>query len=161
MKILKLLGPIRNLQSDPKSSRVKAVPELFIPFPSPSRPDRVGAPSAKPMGSIDPPKAEQNGTAAAADPDRKPAAGDAMPPPPPAVKHSNGTAAEPDAATKRRRMSVLPLEVGTRVMCRWRDGKYHPVKVIERRKLSFGDYNDYEYYVHYTECENSRSPLRF
>ncbi|KAL5724336.1 histone acetyltransferase [Ranunculus cassubicifolius] len=50
-----------------------------------------------------------------------------------------------------RRGGVLPLEVGTRVMCRWRDGKYHPVKVIERRRMHCGGPNDYEYYVHYTE----------
>lgn len=55
-------------------------------------------------------------------------------------------------ASKKRRMGVLPLEVGTRVMCQWRDGKYHPVKVIERRKNYNGGHNDYEYYVHYTEC---------
>jgi histone acetyltransferase MYST1 len=36
-------------------------------------------------------------------------------------------------------------------MCQWRDGKYHPVKVIERRKNYNGGHNDYEYYVHYTE----------
>ncbi|CAD5335835.1 unnamed protein product [Arabidopsis thaliana] len=54
-------------------------------------------------------------------------------------------------ASKKRRMGVLPLEVGTRVMCQWRDGKYHPVKVIERRKNYNGGHNDYEYYVHYTE----------
>ncbi|CAL1412625.1 unnamed protein product [Linum trigynum] len=52
---------------------------------------------------------------------------------------------------KERRGSSLPLEVGTRVMCRWRDGKYHPVKVIERRKVSYSGVSDYEYYVHYTE----------
>ena len=45
----------------------------------------------------------------------------------------------------------LPLEVGTRMRCRWRDGKLHPVKVIERRKVSSSD-EEYEYYVHYTEC---------
>ncbi|XP_076882354.1 histone acetyltransferase of the MYST family 1 [Bidens hawaiensis] len=49
----------------------------------------------------------------------------------------------------------VPLEVGTRVLCRWRDGKHHPVKVIERRRLiqSSHDHEDdhYEYYVHYTE----------
>ncbi|GJN33168.1 hypothetical protein PR202_gb21735 [Eleusine coracana subsp. coracana] len=46
----------------------------------------------------------------------------------------------------------LPLEVGTRVMCRWRDQKLHPVKVIERRKgASSSSPADYEYYVHYTE----------
>ncbi|CAN1147083.1 Histone acetyltransferase of the MYST family 1, partial [Linum perenne] len=62
----------------------------------------------------------------------------------------NAAPTEADASRKRR-SSFLPLEVGTRVMCRWRDGKYHPVKVIERRKVSFSDPNDYEYYVHYTE----------
>lgn len=66
--------------------------------------------------------------------------------------HSNGAQPEIDASRKRK-MAVLPLDVGTRVNCRWRDGKYHPVKVIERRKLSCDGANDYEYYVHYTECE--------
>ncbi|KAJ1699574.1 hypothetical protein LUZ63_008086 [Rhynchospora breviuscula] len=47
--------------------------------------------------------------------------------------------------------SALPLEVGTKVMCRWRDQKMHPVKVIERRKVPHGGAGDYEYYVHYTE----------
>lgn len=56
-------------------------------------------------------------------------------------------------ASKKRKASVLPLEVGTRVLCRWRDGKYHPVKVIERRKVQSSGLNDYEYYVHYTECK--------
>ncbi|KAL8167029.1 hypothetical protein V2J09_008528 [Rumex salicifolius] len=51
----------------------------------------------------------------------------------------------------RKRKSVLPLEVGCCVLCRWRDGKYHTVKVIERRKLPLGGPDDYEYYVHYTE----------
>nr|XP_016503381.1 PREDICTED: histone acetyltransferase of the MYST family 1-like [Nicotiana tabacum] len=50
-----------------------------------------------------------------------------------------------------RGKEVVSCRVGTRVMCRWRDGKYHPVKVIERRKLPCGGANDYEYYVHYTE----------
>ena len=75
----------------------------------------------------------------------------------------NQTSNEPDGATpekpkeleptKKRMSSMLPLEVGTRVMCRWRDGKYHPVKVIERRKLQATGFSDYEYYVHYTECK--------
>lgn len=53
--------------------------------------------------------------------------------------------------------SHLPLEVGTRVMCRWRDQKLHPVKVIERRKSSTSSSPaDYEYYVHYTECKRPR-----
>ncbi|KAJ8479369.1 hypothetical protein OPV22_023096 [Ensete ventricosum] len=42
---------------------------------------------------------------------------------------------------------ALPLEVGSRVMCQWRDQKPHPGTVIERRKIP----NDYEYYVHYAE----------
>ncbi|XP_057838519.2 histone acetyltransferase of the MYST family 1 isoform X2 [Cryptomeria japonica] len=53
--------------------------------------------------------------------------------------------------SKRRRVCPLPLEVGTRAQCRWRDSKLHPVKVIERRRIPFGGPNDYEYYVHYTE----------
>lgn len=59
-------------------------------------------------------------------------------------------------AMKKRKAFFLPLEVGTRVMCRWRDGKFHPVKVIERRKMHTGGTNDYEYYVHYTECKISQ-----
>eukprot|EP00250_Pteridium_aquilinum_P001870 c12077_g1_i1 orf=135-476(+) len=51
---------------------------------------------------------------------------------------------------KRRKFTALPLEVGARVLCRWRDEKYHPVRVIERRKLPTGP-DDYQYYVHYTE----------
>ena len=64
-------------------------------------------------------------------------------------------------AMKKRRASMLPLEVGTRVMCRWRDSKYHPVKVIERRKMHSAGPNDYEYYVHYTECMISLPPFFF
>jgi len=52
---------------------------------------------------------------------------------------------------RKRKLGFLPLEVGTRVLCKWRDGKFHPVKIIERRKLPNGTTNDYEYYVHYTE----------
>ncbi|OMO84879.1 hypothetical protein COLO4_21821 [Corchorus olitorius] len=100
------------------------------------------------MGSIDTPTITENGStqshaaAPAADGDQKPHAS------------ANGAPVEmpPESeATKRRRASMLPLEVGTRVMCRWRDAKYHPVKVIERRKVPYGGANDYEYYVHYTE----------
>lgn len=84
------------------------------------------------MGSIDPPKTTGDATPSAAD-------------------HIAGTPTENDNYRKRR-SSILPLEVGTRVTCRWRDSKYHPVKVIERRRLHYGGPNDYEYYVHYTEC---------
>lgn len=65
---------------------------------------------------------------------------------------AKGTLSENDAFRKRK-TAILPLEVGSRVNCRWRDGKHHPVKVIERRKLFYDGANDYEYYVHYTECE--------
>ncbi|KAL9272977.1 Histone acetyltransferase of the MYST family 1-like protein [Drosera capensis] len=70
---------------------------------------------------------------------------------------TNGDATE-NESSKRRKMTpttttnmMLPLEVGTRVHCRWRDGKFHPVKVIERRKMMCDDANEYEYYVHYIE----------
>lgn len=86
------------------------------------------------MGSIEDPS-EENGSA-----DQKPATG-------------AGDGAEKEAL-KRRKASMLPLEVGTRVMCRWRDGKYHPVKVIERRKVFAAGSGEYEYYVHYTECKD-------
>jgi len=74
----------------------------------------------------------------------------------PVANNSVGTPMENDSS-KRRKSGVLPLEVGTRVMFRWRDRKYHPVKVIERRKMSSSEPNDYEYYVHYTECMISLS----
>ena len=44
------------------------------------------------------------------------------------------------------------LEVGSRVMCRWRDGQMHPAKVIERRRSSERQ-GEMEYYMHYLECE--------
>ncbi|KAG5049124.1 hypothetical protein JHK85_010227 [Glycine max] len=90
------------------------------------------------MGSLEAPTAAENGSAPAAGNGKSPSVNGAE------------AALEPDAS-KRRRSSVLPLEVGTRVMCRWRDNKYHPVKVIERRKVPNVIPNDYEYYVHYTE----------
>ncbi|KAF8404521.1 hypothetical protein HHK36_009406 [Tetracentron sinense] len=54
---------------------------------------------------------------------------------------------------RKRKADVLPFKVGMRVSCRWRDGKFHPVKIIERRKVHDGGPNDYEYYVHYTEFD--------
>jgi histone acetyltransferase MYST1 len=78
----------------------------------------------------------------------------------------NGAGAAPNGGGTERRLrssaasapaswaAHLPLEVGTRVMCRWRDQKLHPVKVIERRRGSSSSAPaDYEYYVHYTECK--------
>lgn len=106
------------------------------------------------MGSIETPTNPENGSATlspavtAADLHQKPhSAVNGTPP-----QAAEMTQMESDSL-KKRRSSVLPLEVGTRVMCRWRDGKYHQVKVIERRKMQCGGPNDYEYYVHYTECE--------
>ncbi|KAE8661315.1 putative MYST-like histone acetyltransferase 1 [Hibiscus syriacus] len=95
------------------------------------------------MGSIDTPTITENGSTqshAAVEPvgdDQKPMT-------------SSNEAPAPEAM-KKRRSSILPLEMGTRVMYRWRDDKYHPVKVIEHRKMHFYEPNDYEYYVHYTE----------
>lgn len=66
------------------------------------------------------------------------------------VKLENPSSPDHDMV-KKRKLGFLPLEVGTRVLCKWRDGKFHPVKIIERRKLPSGTTNDYEYYVHYTE----------
>lgn len=98
------------------------------------------------MGSIDAPTFTQNGSDATV-------AADGPPPPvPDSVIMTMEKTLEADSSRKRR-FGMLPLEVGTRVMCRWRDGKYHPVKVIERRKMHIGGVNDYEYYVHYTECK--------
>lgn len=97
------------------------------------------------MGSLEAPTAAENGSAPAAGNGKSPSVNGAE------------AALEPDAS-KRRRSSVLPLEVGTRVMCRWRDNKYHPVKVIERRKVPNAIPNDYEYYVHYTECKTLLRP---
>ncbi|XP_034226169.1 histone acetyltransferase of the MYST family 2-like isoform X2 [Prunus dulcis] len=102
------------------------------------------------MGSIGTPPSAENGSAnpnpatAACDGDRKPQSVDGY------HASSNERTLESDVS-KKRKSSILPLEVGTRVMCRWRDSKYHPVKVIERRRTHCGGPNDYEYYVHYTE----------
>lgn len=105
------------------------------------------------MGSLESPTtADKNGSAASCNGgDQKPAVSAN------GGKHSQTetmtVVAQDSDASKKRRSSMLPLEVGTRVMCRWRDGKYHPVKVIERRRMPYGGPNDYEYYVHYTECK--------
>nr|XP_010916975.1 putative MYST-like histone acetyltransferase 1 isoform X2 [Elaeis guineensis] len=95
------------------------------------------------MGSIEGAKAE-NGVAAPAcnGGDQRNGGGGA------AVRDSE---AEAGRKGKAGAGVALPLEVGTRVMCRWRDQKLHPVKVIERRKIPNAGPNDYEYYVHYTE----------
>ncbi len=58
------------------------------------------------------------------------------------------------------RNGTAPLDVTARVSCRWRDGEFYPVRVIERRKRDpergggplKGDATDFEYYVHYEQC---------
>ena len=95
------------------------------------------------MGSIDAPTFTQNGSDVTVDADGPP------PPAPDSAIMPMEKTLDTDFSRKRR-FGMLPQEVGTRVMCRWRDGKYHPVKIIERRK-NHGVANDYEYYVHYTE----------
>lgn len=106
---------------------------------------------------------ETNGTASSPSSKHNPPAtngGDAT------LSHSHPPPLAPDQAisesdpSKKRKMGMLPLEVGTRVMCRWRDGKHHPVKVIERRRIHNGGHNDYEYYVHYTECMSFLTPYQ-
>lgn len=66
-------------------------------------------------------------------------------------------AAHPNAAPSGRipvpRSAVrLPLEVATHLECRWRDDKYYPARIIERRKADSGVEDEYEYYVHYRKC---------
>lgn len=103
------------------------------------------------MGSLDTPTIAENGTTRSHVASAAANGGDQMP-----LASENRAPADMTPvsdATRKRRSSVLPLEVGTRVLCRWRDDKYHPVKVIERRKVHFGGPTDYEYYVHYTECK--------
>ncbi|KAJ4850517.1 nucleoside triphosphate pyrophosphohydrolase ham1 [Turnera subulata] len=106
------------------------------------------------MGSIGTPPNPENGSASTSPPPASNCDGDERKPQqatigmPPNAETTPPTETE---ASKKRKASILPLEVGTRVMCRWRDCKYHPVKVIERRRMHFGGPNDYEYYVHYTE----------
>eukprot|EP00983_Pelagomonas_calceolata_P050092 1141803-Pelagomonas_calceolata.AAC.5 len=56
---------------------------------------------------------------------------------------------------------TLPLEIGSRVHCKWRNQDYYRSKVIERRvkpdiELPEGAQpkpEDYEYYMHYFGCE--------
>ena len=61
------------------------------------------------------------------------------------------------------RSGAAPLEVSTRVMCRWRDGDFQAARVVERRKVEVaarpqkagaaaGPSGEWEYYVHYENC---------
>lgn len=57
-----------------------------------------------------------------------------------------------EAAARAMYDVKLPLDVGTRVECKWEanDNQYHTVKIIERRQTpGSSDESDYEYYVHY------------
>ena len=47
----------------------------------------------------------------------------------------------------------IPLDIGARVQCKWRDGQMYPVRVIERRAGPKGKeaQEEYEYYVHYEQ----------
>ena len=64
---------------------------------------------------------------------------------------------------QHRSGGTAELHPGYKVMCRWRDGKYRKVKIIERRlKDTLGpqpttstaeiDEDQLQYYVHYLEC---------
>lgn len=78
--------------------------------------------------------------------------------------HGEGGAPEGDAAglppnaapsgriPVPRHLVRLPLEVATHLECKWRDGKFYPARIIERRKVD-GSADEYEYYVHYRKCE--------
>ncbi|XP_010245867.1 PREDICTED: histone acetyltransferase of the MYST family 1-like isoform X2 [Nelumbo nucifera] len=100
------------------------------------------------MGSAEAPTTAENGSTTNCNGNQQQLEDGKGPPPQDGVP--SGNPPENDAP-RRRKAGVLPLEVGTRVMCCWRDGKFHPVKVIERRKMPCGDPSEYEYYVHYTE----------
>ena len=69
----------------------------------------------------------------------------------------NALASSPTQASQVK----LPLEVGTRVECKWlaNDNQYHAVKVIERRLLPGSTVH--EYYVHYMGCESASMARAF
>ena len=69
----------------------------------------------------------------------------------------NALASSPTQASQVK----LPLEVGTRVECKWlaNDNQYHAVKVIERRLLPGSTVH--EYYVHYMGCESASTARAF
>lgn len=57
--------------------------------------------------------------------------------------------------------AVQQLKVGDMVMCRWRDGNLRPAKILHiRQDPAAGDGEEYEYYVHYSECESILLRLR-
>ena len=49
----------------------------------------------------------------------------------------------------------LPLDVGTRVECKWltHNHQYHMVRIIERRPVAGATSpTEFDYYVHYVGC---------
>ena len=58
---------------------------------------------------------------------------------------------------------VFPLELNTRVRCRWKDGEFYRCKVLERRTLpefsgpavEANPAAAWEYYVHFSGSESS------
>lgn len=48
----------------------------------------------------------------------------------------------------------LPLEVGMKAKCKWRDGVYRLARVVDRREAQDSkDPAKWKYYVHYYGCE--------
>ncbi|OVA13667.1 MOZ/SAS-like protein [Macleaya cordata] len=56
-----------------------------------------------------------------------------------------------DDSSKKKNADALPVNIGNHLLCRWKDGNYHLVKIIQQRKSIDGGPDNYEYYVHYTE----------
>lgn len=50
----------------------------------------------------------------------------------------------------------LPLEVGMKAKCKWRDGVYRLARVVDRREAQDSkDPAKWKYYVHYYGCESA------
>lgn len=65
------------------------------------------------------------------------------------VAADGGHPAAPQRLPIARSEVNFPLELGTLLECRWRDDRYYPARIIERRKNEGDDSEDYDYYVHY------------
>jgi histone acetyltransferase MYST1 len=74
-----------------------------------------------------------------------------------ARSQKDADAEDPPRRRGRQQLDVppgteLPLEIGTKVQCRWRGkDEYYLAKVIERRQGRTDADEDYEYYVHYEQ----------
>ncbi len=60
---------------------------------------------------------------------------------------------------------MLPLELNTRLRCRWKDGEFYRAKVLERRmvqEFASDPHADparlWQYYVHFSGSECQRTP---